>query len=217
MKLGPVSGRPVGKQNWTPESSRLRVDEAKRIIGPDNPYLRSNIVARSHPRAIPVNKLRAYIWLSISVYLSSRIRFTNTVHTITLFPLMNNAAFVSFLARIGSRFTHNRLLTSTGFLAQRFIHCFVTIGFVLSPTVYFSKHGNVIFSLCLSFSLYIRIFAYFFSSVLPHRRKSYTYIALPRYLSASTCAKWTRKRTHGAHCVYTCSWKHTSVRQCVGA
>lgn len=97
---------------------------------------------------------------------------------------------------------HDSLFTSTEFLAQRFIHCFVTIGFVLFPTMYFSKRGNV-----LSLSLSPCVFAHSpisFPPAVPHRRKSYTYVALPRYLSASSCAKRTRKRTHSAHCVYTC-------------
>lgn len=211
MKLGPVSGRPVGKQNWTPESTRVRVDEAKRIIGPDNPYLRSNIVARSHPRAIPVNKLRAYICSSISVYLSSRIRFTNTVYTISLFPLMNNAPFVSFLARIGSRFAIHLYWIPSPTFHSLFRDYWLR---PLPNHVFFEAWKR---SLSLSFSLRIRTFAYFFSPCCPTPSKI-VHVRSPPSISLSLLLRQANAKANAQRtlCIHV-SWKHTSVRQCVGA
>lgn len=87
MRLARLSGRPmVGKQNWTPEWSRP--SESGQII-----RIYDRISWHDHTR-VPF-RLTSYVLISvvdIGVVPPSRIRFTNTVHTISLFPLMNNAA-----------------------------------------------------------------------------------------------------------------------------
>lgn len=147
------------------------------------------------------------------MYLSSRIRFTNTVYTISLFPLMNNAAFVSFLAHVSA---HDSLFASTEFLAQRFIHCFADYSlllFVLYPTIcIFRSVETFSLSLSLSFSC---VFAYFFSPVYLHTVENRTHVRSPPSISLSLLlrqvnAKANVRRTLCIYIyIYTCWWKHT--------